>query len=82
MSSSPRGPFVDNGKPVMPAWAIDGDVFRDPLSGKDWLFYSSLQEPRRPGAAIALDALPAWNRALVKPSLVTQGDLYLERVTP
>lgn len=74
VSSSPRGPFVDSGKPVMSAWAIDGDVFRDPRSGKAWLFYSSLQEPRRPGAAIALDALPVWNRALGKPTLVTQGD--------
>ena len=52
-SQSPAGPFVDSGAPLFDGWAIDGTVFQDPVSGKETLYFSQLQEPDYPGAAIA-----------------------------
>ena len=52
-SQSPAGPFVDSGAPLFDGWAIDGTVFQDPLTGKETLYFSQLQEPDYPGAAIA-----------------------------
>ena len=52
-SASPAGPFVDSGAPLFDGWAIDGTVYQDPSTGKETLYFSQLQEPDYPGAAIA-----------------------------
>jgi GH43 family beta-xylosidase len=72
-SLSPRGPFVDSGKPVTPGWGIDGTVFRDPDGGAEYLFYSFLYEPRLPGAGIIADRLTSWNTVEGKSSNITRG---------
>lgn len=73
VSDSPTGPFVDTGAPVTPGWAIDGHVFKDPDTGEEFLFYSYLDEPRLPGAGMAVDRLLDWNRVAGHPSRVTRG---------
>jgi GH43 family beta-xylosidase len=72
-SLSPRGPFLDSGKPVTPGWGIDGTVFRDPDGGAEYLFYSYLYEPHLPGAGIIADRLTSWNMVERKPSNITRG---------
>lgn len=73
VSDSPRGPFVDMGRPLTPGWAIDGHVFKDPDTGEEFLFYSYLYEPRLPGAGIVVDRLERWDRVAGAPSHVTRG---------
>jgi len=73
VSDSPRGPFVDSGAPVTPGWGIDGDVFRDPNTGTEYLFYSYLYEPRLPGAGIVADKMTAWNSVAGMPAHITRG---------
>lgn len=73
VSDSPRGPFRDVGHPAIPNWAIDGDVVHDPVGDQDWIFYSSLQEPRYPGAAIAQDKLVRFDRSQGKPLVAIAG---------
>ena len=73
VGKTPLGPFVDSGKPVSAGWAIDGHVFRDPETGREFLFYSYLYEPRLPGAGIVADPLVAWNMAAGAPANVTRG---------
>lgn len=77
-STSPAGPFVDSGHPVVPGWAIDGTILRDPRSGLDSIFYSVLQEPNHPGAGIDADRLLQWDKAAGEPWHVTQGSLAWE----
>jgi GH43 family beta-xylosidase len=72
-SVSPRGPFVDSGDAVTPGWGIDGTVFRDPDGGAEYLFYSYLYEPGRPGAGIVADRLTSWKTVEGKPSNITRG---------
>lgn len=72
-SSSPRGPFVDSGSPVTPGWGIDGHVFRDPDTGRDYLFYSYLYEPELPGAGLVVDSLVTPHRTGGLPAHVTRG---------
>lgn len=78
VSDSPRGPFVDAGKPVIPSWAIDGNVLQHPVSGQDYMFYSFLQEPQHPGAGIAADKMLSWDRSAAQPVTVTQGSVAWE----
>ena len=73
VSDSPRGPFVDMGRPLTPGWAIDGHVFKDPDTGEEFLFYSYLYEPRLPGAGIVVDRLERWDQVAGTPSHVTRG---------
>ena len=73
VSDSPRGPFVDMGRPLTPGWAIDGHVFKDPDTGEEFLFYSYLYEPRLPGAGIVADRLERWDQVAGTPSHVTRG---------
>ncbi|HXE80202.1 MAG TPA: family 43 glycosylhydrolase [Vicinamibacterales bacterium] len=73
VSDSPRGPFIDMGRPLTPGWAIDGHVFKDPDTGEEFLFYSYLYEPRLPGAGIVVDRLERWDRVAGAPSHVTRG---------
>ncbi len=76
VAESPRGPFVDSGRPVTPYWTIDGDVFRDPdgpHAGEEWLFASYLDEARWHGAGITADRLTAPDRVAGAPAKVTQG---------
>ncbi|MGI8546337.1 MAG: glycoside hydrolase family 43 protein, partial [Gemmatimonadaceae bacterium] len=73
VSDSPTGPFVDAGQPVTPGWGIDGDVFRDPDGGAEYLFYSYLYEPRWPGAGIVLDSLLSPTRLAGRPTHVVRG---------
>ncbi|HZC80097.1 MAG TPA: family 43 glycosylhydrolase, partial [Nitrospiraceae bacterium] len=73
VSDSPRGPFVDSGKPVTPGWGIDGTVFQDPDNGAEYLFYSYLYEPRLPGAGIVADRLTSWNSVAGHPTHITRG---------
>jgi GH43 family beta-xylosidase len=72
-SNSPRGPFVDMGHPVTPGWGIDSHVFRDPDTGRDYLFYSYLYEPRLPGAGIVVDSMPTPVTVGGAPAHVTRG---------
>lgn len=69
VSDSPAGPFVDSGRPVLGEWAIDGNLLRDPADGREYLFYSSLEEPNHPGAAVKMKPLPQG-----KTVPVTRGD--------
>jgi GH43 family beta-xylosidase len=78
VSDSPRGPFVDAGKPVLPGWAIDGNVLQHPVSGQDYMFYSFLQEPQHPGAGIAVDKMLSWDRSAGQPLTVTEGSVAWE----
>ena len=73
VSRSPRGPFVDAGTPVTPGWGIDGHVFRDPDTGRDYLFYSYLYEPELPGAGLVVDSLMTPFRTGGAPAHVTRG---------
>ena len=73
VSESPRGPFIDSGKPVTPVWGIDGDVLKDPDSGEEFLFFSYLYEPRLPGTGIVADRMSSWNSVEGDPSHVTRG---------
>jgi GH43 family beta-xylosidase len=73
VSDSPRGPFVDTGRPLTPGWGIDGHVYKDPDTGEVFLFYSYLYEPRLPGAGIVVDRLERWDRVAGTPSHVTRG---------
>ena len=73
VSDSPRGPFVDMGRPLTPGWGIDGHVFKDPDTGEEFLFYSYLYEPRLPGAGIVVDRLERPDRVAGSPSHVTRG---------
>ncbi|HEX6927085.1 MAG TPA: glycoside hydrolase family 43 protein [Longimicrobiaceae bacterium] len=77
-SESPAGPFVDSGEPLTPGWGIDGHVFRDPDSGKDYLFYSYLYDPRLPGAGLVVDSMPDPMRVGGRPSHVTRGSEWWE----
>jgi GH43 family beta-xylosidase len=72
-SRSPRGPFVDSGSPVTPGWGIDGHVFRDPRTGRDYLFYSYLYEPDLPGAGQVVDSLVSPFRTGHTPTHVIRG---------
>lgn len=72
-AASPRGPFVDVGRPLTPGWGIDSHVFRDPRDGRDYLFYSYLYEPRLPGAGIVVDSMSEPTRVGGAPSHVTRG---------
>jgi GH43 family beta-xylosidase len=72
-ASSPRGPFLDAGRPVTPGWGIDSHVFRDPDTGRDYLFYSYLYEPQLPGAGIVVDSMPAPTRVAGATSHVSRG---------
>lgn len=78
VGDSPRGPFVDSGSPVTPGWAIDGHVFRDPSSGKEYLFFSYLYEPELPGAGQVVDSLVTPFRTAGTPSHVIRGSEYWE----
>ena len=73
VSDSPRGPFVDSGKPVSQGWGIDGNVFKDPINGKEYMFYSYLYEPRLPGAGIVFDKLSSWDKASNNVTHVSRG---------
>jgi GH43 family beta-xylosidase len=73
VGDSPRGPFVDSGSPVTPGWGIDGHVFRDPASGRDYLFYSYLYEPDLPGAGQVVDSLVTPFRTGRTPTHVIRG---------
>jgi len=73
VAESPRGPFVDIGRPVTPGWGIDGHVFKDPDNGQEYFFYSYLYEPRHPGAGIVADRMTAWDKVAGAPSHVTRG---------
>ncbi|HXG64997.1 MAG TPA: family 43 glycosylhydrolase [Blastocatellia bacterium] len=73
VSDSPRGPFVDSGRPVTPGWGIDGHIFKDPDTGEEHHFYSYLYEPRLPGAGIVVDRQTNWNSMAARPSHVTRG---------
>ncbi len=53
-SSSPTGPFTDSGAPLFDGWGIDGTVYLDPRDGREYLYFSQLEEPEYPGAAIAV----------------------------
>lgn len=72
-ANNPRGPFVDAGRPVTQGWGIDSHVFRDPDTGRDYLFYSYLYEPRLPGAGIVVDSMPAPTRVAGATSHVSRG---------
>jgi GH43 family beta-xylosidase len=73
VSDSPRGPFVDIGRPVTPGWGIDGHIFRDPDDGREYMFYSYLYEPRLPGAGIVVDVMNGAAAMSGRPSHVTRG---------
>ncbi len=70
VADSPRGPFVDSGKPLTPGWGIDGTVFRDPATGVDYLFYSKLYED---GAGIAVDRFKSPTEVEGKPRFAIRG---------
>jgi GH43 family beta-xylosidase len=78
VSDSPRGPFVDSGKPLTPGWGIDSHVFRDPDSGDDYLFYSYFYEPRHPGAGIVVDRMRSMTAVAGSPTQVTRGSFPWE----
>lgn len=73
VSESPEGPFVDIGQPTTPGWGIDSHVFRDPDSGRDYLFYSYLYEPRYPGAGLVADSMTSETAVAGTPSHITRG---------
>lgn len=73
VSETPAGPFIDSGEPLTPGWGIDSHVFRDPDTGRDYLFYSYLYEPRLPGAGIVVDSMLDPTRVAGEPSHVTRG---------
>ncbi|RYX90460.1 hypothetical protein EON78_06960, partial [bacterium] len=74
VSNSPKGPFIDSGKPVSQGWAIDGNVFKDPDGGKEYLFYSYLHEPKLPGASIVMDPMKSWNSVTGNLTTVSRGN--------
>lgn len=74
VSNSPRGSFIDSGKPVSQGWAIDGNVFKDLDGGKEYLFYSYLHEPKLPGASIVMDTIKSWNSVTGNLTTVSCGN--------
>ncbi|NBC26570.1 MAG: family 43 glycosylhydrolase, partial [Bacteroidetes bacterium] len=73
VSDRPEGPFVDIGDPVTPGWGIDSHIFRDPDSGREYMFYSYLYEPRHPGAGIVADSMTMETRVAGTLSHITRG---------
>lgn len=78
VSKSPRGPFVDTGRPLSAGWGIDGDVLHDPDTGKDWLYYSYLDEKHLHGAGLAVDQLLSPVQAAGHPTVVLHGTMAWE----
>ena len=56
VADSPEGPFKDTGKLMFPEleFSIDGHPFKDPLSGKWYLFFAKDFFDKRPGTALAV----------------------------
>ncbi len=56
ISDSPQGPFKDTGKLLFPdlEFSIDGHPFKDPVSGKWFLFFAKDFFDQRPGTALAV----------------------------
>lgn len=59
MSKSPTGPFIDQDKVLLPeeSFTIDAEPFRDPQSGKWYLFFSKDFYDGRAGTGIAVVGL-------------------------
>lgn len=55
VADKPEGPYEDQGKDLFPdlKFNIDGHVFKDPESGKIWLFFAKDFFDRKPGTALA-----------------------------
>ncbi|MBI9017268.1 MAG: family 43 glycosylhydrolase [Phycisphaerae bacterium] len=56
VADCPQGPFVDTGKLMFPEleFSIDGHPFKDPVSGKWYLFFAKDFFDKRPGTALAV----------------------------
>jgi arabinan endo-1,5-alpha-L-arabinosidase len=56
VADSPEGPFIDTGKLLFPKlkFSIDGHPFKDPVSGKWYLFFAKDFFDKRPGTALAV----------------------------
>lgn len=56
IADSPEGPFIDSGNLMFPEleFSIDGHPFKDPVSGKWYLFFAKDFFDRRPGTALAV----------------------------
>ena len=57
IAEHPAGPFVDSGKELMPesGFTIDASPFRDPITGKNFLFYATDYESDEPtGTGLAV----------------------------
>ncbi|MBD0330698.1 MAG: family 43 glycosylhydrolase, partial [Thermoleophilia bacterium] len=74
-ATSPLGPFVLDGRPLLDAWAIDGHPFRDD-DGTMWLFYNARTvdlglDDVLPGTGTVCDRLLAPDRLAGEPVAVT-----------
>ena len=56
VADSPAGPFIDTGNLLFPElkFSIDGHPFKDPVSGKWYLFFAIDFFDKRPGTALAV----------------------------
>ena len=75
-SSNPEGPYVPEGDALMPslAFSIDAHPFRDPASGKWYLFFARdfLNAPVGTGLAVA-GLSPDLKRVVTKPKTILRG---------